>query len=105
VKKLSAPLVVAAVLLVCISCNKKQSPFKQTLVEGKITNLQVRPEYKKFTLVVGDLGERGSMYYGFIERDGTFKIRFDQYIAQDVYLGPIVGTFRIRAIVSISTLI
>ncbi|UEG51807.1 redoxin family protein [Mucilaginibacter daejeonensis] len=43
-----------------------------------------------FTLTVADLGGNPTTYTGHIQIDGTFKIAFEQFIAQDITLTPIV---------------
>ncbi|GAB3935217.1 TlpA family protein disulfide reductase [Mucilaginibacter myungsuensis] len=75
------------------ACQRRQNDGqgKQTLIEGRVTNLQVYPRYRSMTLSVKDYGGGTSNYTADIKKDGSFKIRFTQYIAQDVTLEPMVG--------------
>ncbi len=74
------------------SSNKRSSTAKRTVIDGRIANVHLFPETKEFTLVVQNFTGDTSKYIGTVKKDGTFKIYFDQYVAQDVYIDPLVRT-------------
>lgn len=90
-KKILYPALILSALFVA-SCKNKDVP-QRTVITGKIENLSVYPDSKEFTLTVKDITSDSVRYTGTIQKDGTFKIAFDQYIAQDVSLNPVVRTF------------
>ncbi|GAB2973506.1 TlpA disulfide reductase family protein [Mucilaginibacter puniceus] len=75
-----------------LACNKRGSNPQRTVIDGRIANVHLFPQTKEFTLYVQNFGGDTSKYTGAIKKDGTFKIYFDQYVAQDVELMPIVRT-------------
>jgi thiol-disulfide isomerase/thioredoxin len=81
-----------------VACNEhsstmRSSTAKRTVIEGQIANVHLFPETKEFKLQVKNFTGDTSVYIGKVKKDGTFKIYFDQYIAQDVYIDPLVRTF------------
>lgn len=86
-------LLLAAISMVSCSNPNGRATAKRTVIDGKVTNLQAFPDSKEFTLEVMDFGGNPTTYKGIVHKDGSFKIYFDQYIAQDVKLTPIVRTF------------
>ncbi len=81
------------IALTVIACNNNRGKEpKRTVIDGRIANVHLFPQTKEFTLYVQNFGGDTSKYTGAIKKDGTFKIYFDQYVAQDVELMPIVRT-------------
>ncbi|MVN21569.1 TlpA family protein disulfide reductase [Mucilaginibacter arboris] len=66
---------------------------KKTIVCGKVINMQASPNIKNYTLELVDYSGRSANHIGHIDSNGSFKIIFDQFIAEDVKLDNIVGTF------------
>jgi thiol-disulfide isomerase/thioredoxin len=81
-----------AIALFTAACNNGQT-LKRVVIDGKIANFMLKPDYNHFTLTVVDFGGSPTTYKTTVNKDGTFKIYFDQYLAQDVSLTPLVRTF------------
>lgn len=91
-KKLSTINLIFLCTVIFSACQKKQEIAKRTIVAGKVSNWKRHPEVKELTLTLEDYsGSEG--HTGSINNDGTFKIEYDQYIAQDVNLDQNIGTF------------
>jgi thiol-disulfide isomerase/thioredoxin len=81
-------------MVLALSCNRTAgNRAKKTIVCGKVINMQANPEIKSYTLELVDYSGRASKHVGYIDESGSFKIVFDQFIAQDVKLDNIIGTF------------
>ncbi len=96
-KKIPYYLILLFVALT-VACNehgstKRSSTTKRTVIDGQIANVHLFPETKEFKLQVKNFTGDTSVYIGKVKKDGTFKIYFDQYVAQDVYIDPLVRTF------------
>ncbi|MDB5029573.1 redoxin family protein [Mucilaginibacter sp.] len=93
-KNLFIGCVMLAAALAITSCNRNgRTTAKRTVIEGKIANPQLYPKLKELSLEVMDFGGKPTTYKGIINKDGTFKIYFDQYIAQDVKITPLIPSF------------
>jgi thiol-disulfide isomerase/thioredoxin len=81
--------------LLTASCHKNGlTTAKQTVIDGKIANFKNGPgNTNKFTLTVVDFGGNPTDYTANVKPDGTFTISFDQYIAQDVTIEPLIHSF------------
>jgi thiol-disulfide isomerase/thioredoxin len=96
-KKITYYLILLFIALT-VACNersytKRSSTAKRTVIDGQIANLHLFPETKEFKLQVKNFTGDTSVYIGKVKKDGTFKIYFDQYVAQDVYIDPLVRAF------------
>ena len=94
-------LIFAAVLLTvlaagCSSSEKRDDAVKPVIIAGKITNLDVYPDYRKVTASVTDFRNRQKTYTDSIKPDGTFRVELDLYTIQDINLSPIVRTLLAR---------
>ncbi|MDB5116215.1 MAG: hypothetical protein JWQ79_1707 [Mucilaginibacter sp.] len=79
--------------LFILSCKYTTTTAKRTVIDGKIANFQTFPNDDKFTLTIGDFGGATTTYHTTVNKDGTFKFHFDQYIAQDVNILPLIRNF------------
>jgi len=80
-------LLLCVLLLVALTtaCNHNgPAKPKRTVIAGHIKNLQVFPDDNKVVLEVLDFSRGLTKYTGTIDKNGSFKIYFDQYIAEDV---------------------
>jgi thiol-disulfide isomerase/thioredoxin len=91
-KKVFIYLILIVTVAFIASC-KHSNNTKRTIITGQVANAQLYPETKEFTLTVKDITSDSTKYVGVIQKDGSFKISFDQYIAQDVSVTPVVRTF------------
>jgi len=64
---------------------------KHTVISGSIKNVSVYPSVKEFTVHLMDFRGKDTEYTGKIKSDGSFTIEFEQYIAQDIEITPIIG--------------
>ncbi|HTH83273.1 MAG TPA: hypothetical protein VL490_10080, partial [Mucilaginibacter sp.] len=77
------------------SCNKNgPATAKKTIIDVKIANFKNAPDNSnKFILNVMDFGGNPTTYTANVKPDGTFTINFNQYIAQDVAIEPLIHNF------------
>ncbi len=86
-------LLFAAISMVYCSNPNGRATAKRTVIDGKIANPKRYANLKELSLEVMDFGGNPTIYKGIINKDGTFKISFDQYIAQDVKITPLIPSF------------
>ena len=94
-------LIFTAVLLTalaagCSSSEKRKDAIKPVIIAGKITNLDVYPDYRTVTASVTDFRNRQKTYTDSIKPDGTFRVELDMYTIQDINFSPIVRTLLAR---------
>lgn len=94
-------LIFAAVLLTaiaagCSSSEKRKDAIKPVIIAGKISNLDVYPDYLTVTASVTDFRNRQKTYTNGIKPDGTFRVELDLYTTQDINFSPIVRTLMAR---------
>jgi len=82
--------VLIVLLIGCLPLQKIYS-VKRTVITGSVKNMSVYPTVKEISVQIMDFRGKDTEYTGKIKRDGTFKIAFDMYIAQDIDVSPIVG--------------
>ncbi len=69
--------------------DKKQSSTL-TVIMGYVSNLDVYPDKREFTVNILDYRGKKTIFRDSIKSDGTFKIEFDLYKTQDIYVAPLV---------------
>jgi thiol-disulfide isomerase/thioredoxin len=94
-------LIFAAILLTalaagCSSTEKRDNAVKPVIITGKISNLDVYPDYRIVTASVIDFRNRQKTYTDSIKPDGTFRVELDLYTTQDINFTPIVRTLMAR---------
>lgn len=75
-------------------CSRQQTASNsvtQTVISGQIKNLDVYPTTKEFTVEIIDFRGEKTIRTDSIKSDGTFKLEFELFIAQDIDIQPIVG--------------
>lgn len=83
-------IVFIALFIQCKVPAQKNIPAK-TVVSGKIKNLDVYPSTKTFSVEIIDFRGKETIITDTIKTDGTFTLKFDLYISQDVKITPLVG--------------
>ncbi len=75
----------------CLENPEKGQESTLTVITGKVSNLQVYPNTKEFTLDILDFRGKKTNLKDSIKSDGTFKCEFDLYKTQDINVYPLVG--------------
>jgi thiol-disulfide isomerase/thioredoxin len=81
-------------LIMAFGCSRHQTAsdiVTHTVISGQIKNLDVYPTTKEFTVEIRDFRDKKTIISDSIKSDGTFKLEFDLFIAQDIDIQPIVG--------------
>jgi len=80
-RKLLIPILLFAVVINCHA-----SEPRKTIVSGHIEHTKLFPGQHTITVKMFDYGAGLVSYSGEIDKKGNFKIKFDQYVPQDVML-------------------
>jgi len=81
-------------LILSFGCTRQQTTGNRatrTVISGQVKNLSVYPNAKVFTVEIIDFRGEKTILSDIIKSDGTFKLEFELYIAQDLNIEPIVG--------------
>ena len=81
-------------LIMAFGCSRQQTAKNidtHTVISGQVKNLDVYPNAKAFTVEIIDFRGEKTVITDSIKKDGTFKLEFELFIAQDIDIQPIVG--------------
>ena len=82
------------IAIIFSACHKKTAINNEpttTVITGKVSNPNVYPHTKTFTLNITDFRGKKTIICDSVNSDGTFSFAFDLYKAQDLSIDPIVG--------------
>ncbi len=91
IKKFIPVFLISIILGGCIEKSNKNQESTLTVVTGNVSNLQVYPNTKEFTLDILDFRGKKTIFRDSIKSDGSFKFEFDLYATQDINIYPKVG--------------
>jgi thiol-disulfide isomerase/thioredoxin len=63
----------------------------RTVINGQVKNSSVYPNEKAITVKIVDFRGKKTIISDTIKSDGSFKLQFDLFIAQDIEIAPLVG--------------
>lgn len=84
-------LFIVVALFTCCSQQRKKINATNTVIIGHIKNLENYPNCKEFSVQIVDFRGKETIITDTIKSDGTFKLEFELFIAQDIDIQPIVG--------------
>jgi len=81
-------------LVLAFGCSRRQTAnntVTHTVISGHVKNLDVYPNTKAFTVEIIDFRGEKTVITDSLKSDGTFKLEFELFVAQDIDIQPIVG--------------
>lgn len=84
-------LCIVIALFTCCSQQRKKINTTNTVIIGHIKNLENYPNCKEFSVQIVDFRGKETIIKDTIKSDGTFKLEFELFVAQDIDIQPIVG--------------